>query len=115
MSKTFERMLVAESGNRHRDKNGRVIRSPVGAVGIAQVMPATGPEAARDAGLPWDRNRFENDPDYNRALGAAYHQKLLRMFGGDERKAAAAYNAGPGRVQRDVRRGGGQLGELPPE
>jgi soluble lytic murein transglycosylase len=32
--------------------------SPKGAVGIMQVMPATGPEAARLAGVPWDPEAF---------------------------------------------------------
>lgn len=114
MTETFDRMLVAESGNRHRDDSGRVMRSSAGAVGIAQVMPSTGPEAARDAGLPWDPDRFETDPEYNEALGRAYHAKLLRTFGGDERKAIAAYNAGPGRVRRALERGGSNWESLLP-
>ncbi len=36
-----------------------------GAVGIAQIMKDTGPEAAEAAGLPWDEVRWKNDPAYN--------------------------------------------------
>lgn len=104
---TFDSQVVAESGGHQFDKNGKVLRSSKGAVGIAQVLPTTGPEAARDAGLPWDPVRFEQDKDYNRALGAAYKAKLLRMFNGDDRKATAAYNAGPGNVHKAIAKGGG--------
>lgn len=103
---TFDRMLGAESGNRQFGADGKVMRSPKGATGAAQVMPETGPEAARLAGLPWDPKRFETDGDYNRKLGEAYHAKLLRDFDGDERLAAAAYNAGPGRVSYALKKGG---------
>ena len=48
---TFDNMLVAETGGKQFDSHGQVMRSSKGAVGIAQVMPATGPEAAKDAGL----------------------------------------------------------------
>jgi len=85
-----------ESGGRHFDKNGKPLTSSAGAVGVMQVMPSTGPEAARLAGLAWDAEKFRSDPDYNRALGQAYYKDMLRRFGGDPVKAAAAYNAGPG-------------------
>lgn len=92
----FGKQLVQESGKRQFNRDGSVVRSPKGALGIAQVMPTTGPEAARLAGLPWDANKLASDPDYNLKLGEAYKTEMLRIFGGDERKATAAYNAGPG-------------------
>ncbi len=94
----FGRQLGQESGGHQFNPDGTVVRSPKGATGIAQVMPTTGPEAARLAGLPWDANKFENDAEYNRQLGAAYKTHLLDRFNGDERLATAAYNAGPTRV-----------------
>lgn len=78
------------------------LTSPKGAIGIAQVMPGTGPEAAKLAGLPWDEDRFRNDADYNKALGKAYFQKQLQDNGGDLAKAYAAYNAGPGALQKAI-------------
>ncbi len=77
--------------------------SPKGAVGVMQVMPTTGPEAAKLAGLPWDAQRFRSDPAYNRALGQAYYREQLRVFGAAD-KAAAAYNAGPGALRNAMRK-----------
>lgn len=93
------------------DANGRFLTSPKGAVGPGQVMPATGPEAARLAGLPWNEVAFRTDPDYNNALGEAYYTAKLDEFGGDPIKAAAAYNAGAGRVRRALRTAARQGGD----
>jgi hypothetical protein len=62
-----------------------------GAQGLMQLMPAT----AMDMGV---RDAF--DADQNIRGGARYLALLLKNFNGDERLAAAAYNAGPGAVQR---------------
>lgn len=115
----FGRLLHQESGGRHFNRRGEVKTSSAGAIGIAQVMPGTGPEAARLAGLQWDPVRFRNDPAYNKALGEAYFNEKMREFGGDQRKALAAYNAGAGRVRRAIRRaankGGDWLDYMPEE
>ncbi|MNO13154.1 Soluble lytic murein transglycosylase precursor [compost metagenome] len=99
---TFGNMVQRESGGRQFDKNGKTLTSSKGAQGIAQIMPGTGPEAAELAGLSWDANRLKNDPEYGLALGQAYFNKQKETFGGDEAKAAAAYNAGPGRVTEAI-------------
>jgi len=99
---TFSRMIRQESRGKQFDRNGRPLTSSAGAIGIAQVMPGTAPEAAKLAGLPFDQNRYRTDEAYNLALGKAYYEKQLRDFGGDERLAAAAYNAGPRRVQEAI-------------
>ena len=64
--------------------------SPAGARGLAQLMPGTA------AGLGVDAD----DPIANLEGGARYLRMQLDAFGGDLEKALAAYNAGPGRVQR---------------
>ena len=101
----FNRMVGVESGGRQFSAPGRPLTSPKGAIGIAQVMPGTAPEAAKLAGLPYDENRYRNDAQYNRALGKAYFAKQLADFG-NERLAVAAYNAGPGAVRRALQKGG---------
>ena len=95
----FDKLLQVESGKRQFDRQGNVVTSPVGAIGIAQIMPGTAPEAAKLAGLPYDPQRLRNDPAYNEALGRAYFEEQLRTFGNPV-LAAAAYNAGPGAVRR---------------
>lgn len=99
----FERgVLGAESRGRQFDRSGNVLTSPKGALGIAQIMPGTAPEAARLAGMEYSADRLRSDPEYNKALGRAYYNEQLRKFGSPE-LASAAYNAGPGRVQSALR------------
>lgn len=112
------RMIHQESGGQQFDKNGQPITSSAGAVGIAQVMPATAPIAAKLAGLPWDPSRYRNDPAYNAAIGRAYYDQQVKTFG-DPILAAAAYNAGPGAVQNALKQssesGGSPWQYLPAE
>lgn len=114
----FERgLLGAESGRRQFDPRGQVITSPKGALGIAQIMPSTAPEAAKLAGLEYDPERLRSDEGYNKALGRAYYNEQLRRFGTPE-LALAAYNAGPARVQRALDQagpGGDVMSLLPKE
>jgi hypothetical protein len=102
---------------KHQESRGdQSAVSPAGAVGIMQVMPETGPEAAMLAGLPWDEDAFHNDAAYNELLGIAYLSDLLRKYHGDVARALAAYNAGPGATDNALASGGQNwLAALPAE
>jgi soluble lytic murein transglycosylase-like protein len=65
--------------------------SPAGARGLTQLMPAT----AASLGVT-----DVTDPVQALDGGAKYLAQQLKAFGGDVTKALAAYNAGPGAVQR---------------
>jgi soluble lytic murein transglycosylase len=71
------------------------VRSPVGAVGLMQLMPET---AAELAGKPLSGTDLE-DPARNVALGARYLRGLLDQWQGNPLLAVASYNAGPGAVE----------------
>jgi len=99
LSRAWDAMIMAESGGRQFAANGQPLTSPKGAIGIAQVMPATAREVATKHGIPWDENRYRTDPEYNKTLGRAYFGDLVQEFG-DIELAAAGYNAGPNAVRK---------------
>ncbi len=74
-------------------------RSPVGATGLMQLMPATAKQTARKSGLSFSPSDLVQ-PEKNIALGSRYLNQLLGQFGGNRILAAAAYNAGPSRVRQ---------------
>ncbi len=76
------------------------IKSPAGAYGLMQVMPATARQVARDLELAFSQHRLENDWEYNARLGTRYLAQMLERYSGSVLLAAAAYNAGPSRVDR---------------
>ena len=79
---------------------GEMRVSSAGAVGPSQLMPATAPEAARLAGLPWDEKRYRTDAAYNEALGKAYYLSRVAARKGDYDKAALDYHSGMGNVDK---------------
>lgn len=74
------------------------IRSRSGAVGLMQLMPATGRQLQR-RGRHGARPDLKN-PVVNVRLGVTYLHQLLEAFRGDVVLALAAYNAGPARARR---------------
>ena len=74
--------------------------SPVGAMGLMQLMPETANRIARRLGLvPVDREDLLQG-EVNVRLGVAYVGQLLRDYQGNLIRAIAAYNAGPAAVKR---------------
>lgn len=73
------------------------VGSPVGALGLMQLMPATAQEVAGFLDLPYSRGRLTSDWQYNAQLGSKYLSILQEDFGPSPVMIAAGYNAGPSR------------------
>ncbi len=73
-------------------------QSPVGALGLMQVMPRTGRQIARELKFPWRSKSVLLEASVNIKFGAYYYKQMLNKFEGHFALAAAAYNAGPHRV-----------------
>ncbi|MFM6854733.1 MAG: lytic transglycosylase domain-containing protein, partial [Sphingopyxis sp.] len=86
--------------SRQESSFDRAATSPVGARGQMQLMPGTAREQAARLGLGYDFSRLTTDTDYNMMLGSDYFGRMLNYFGGSYPLAVAAYNAGPGNVNR---------------
>jgi soluble lytic murein transglycosylase len=74
-------------------------KSNVGALGLMQLMPATGLEEAELLEIEGVTEDRLTEPALNIRLGCNYLRKLLDEFG-TESVALAAYNAGPGRARQ---------------
>lgn len=79
-------LIAAESGGNPR------ARSPKGAYGLTQIMPATERSEGLSTATPRDQI----------FSGAKYLSKLLKLAGGNMTRAVAAYNAGPRRLKGDA-------------
>lgn len=75
------------------------IKSPAGAIGLMQVMPATASATARKYGIPYSGSAQLSDINTNLTIGSQYLHDRLQEFG-HLAYAAAAYNAGPSRAHR---------------
>jgi soluble lytic murein transglycosylase len=75
-------------------------RSPVGAMGLMQLMPKTAIYTAKKSGIKHANTQDLLKAEHNMRLGGLYLNHLLQTFNGNRILAAAAYNAGPSRVNR---------------
>ena len=78
----------------------RDVRSHAGAIGLMQLMPATGRQVAKDLKLPFAGLTTLTDPVANIRLGTTYLGQMAKRYNGNPVLATAAYNAGPHRVDR---------------
>jgi soluble lytic murein transglycosylase len=74
--------------------------SSAGARGLMQITPATAKDIERHSGGTTFKLGDLSDPEINIRYGAFRLRELLDRYAGDEVAALAAYNAGPGNVDR---------------
>ena len=92
------KLIPTESGGKHYNEQGGILTSPKGAEGAAQIMPKTqanpgfGVEPAKD-----------KSPEESLRTGFDYMVAMESKYNGDMRKALAAYNYGPGKVDKIIR------------
>ncbi|MCJ8297981.1 MAG: transglycosylase SLT domain-containing protein [Pseudomonadales bacterium] len=73
-------------------------RSPAGARGFMQLMPATAKMTAKKFAIPYRGKDELYDPRTNISLGTAYLGEMMKKFN-NQAHSTAAYNAGPHRVE----------------
>ena len=75
-----------------------------GALGLMQVLPATGRDVSKRNGIPWRGDDTLFDPLLNMLVGATYLAELQERFGSWD-LALTAYNEGPTRARAAAKRG----------
>ncbi len=91
-------LIITESSFNHKAK------SKVGALGLMQIRPRTGKALATEANMTWQGKHTLYHPENNIALGSYYLNKLIKRFG-NMNTALEAYNHGPTRTARYLRKG----------
>ena len=91
-------LIITESSFYNRARSNR------NAHGLMQLKPATAVALASEIRLEWTGTHTLYDPRQNIALGAYYLNKLVSRFG-DLTLALEAYNQGPSRLSRFLRKG----------
>jgi soluble lytic murein transglycosylase-like protein len=79
-------------------------RGPGGSLGLMQLMPKSARALAERHDIPWHGAQTLHDPVKNVHLGVLYLAAMREQFGSTD-LAMAAYNIGPGAVQRRLARG----------
>lgn len=111
--------MQSESGGRRYGKDGQLLTSSKGARGEMQVMPGT----QRDPGFGVVPAK-DDSPDELARVGRDYLRAMLKRYDGDAAKAWAAYNAGPGELDKALKdqaknragtQGAGWLAYMPQE
>ncbi|MEH0873470.1 murein transglycosylase [Pectobacterium cacticida] len=85
-------------------------RSPVGASGLMQLMPATAKHTAEMSNIASYTNSSQLfDPETNILLGTRYLEYVYQMFDRNRILSSAAYNAGPSRVNTWLKNSAGRI------
>ncbi len=85
------------------------VKSPAGARGLMQLMPATATQVASQHNIRYRSSAQLANPDLNIRLGSQYYHNMLERFGDNRILATASYNAGPHRVKRWLDKSRGNL------
>lgn len=91
---------------RQESQFDREAMSRVGARGLMQLMPGTARETAPRAGVSYSLSALTQNPQDNIRLGSTYFGQLMTSFNGSYVLSVAAYNAGPGNVNKWLRANG---------
>lgn len=90
---------------RQESQFNRAAISGAGARGLMQLMPGTARDTATKLGLGYDATALTTDTDYNIMVGSSYFRHMFSLYGSYP-LAVAAYNAGPGNVNKWLRANG---------
>lgn len=107
---TIDKALVYALVNQESRFNPDVV-SHAGAYGLMQLTAATAARLAGDKSIRRHPSALR-DPGFNLRLGQDYVAKLLTDLNGDIMQAVAAYNAGPGMIQKLTARMGQDVDSL---
>lgn len=91
--------------SRQESQFDREATSRTGARGLMQLMPVTAREQAGKMGMSFDAARL-GEAGYNVMLGSAFFDRMMTYYNGSYVLAVAAYNAGPGNVNKFIRANG---------
>jgi len=91
-------LIIAESSFNSRARSNR------GAIGLMQIIPRTGVALAKEKKMEWNGSPTLYNPQANIALGTYYLNKLHNRFG-DLDLALEAYNHGPTKLAKYLKRG----------
>lgn len=91
---------------RQESQFDRNATSHAGARGLMQLMPGTARETSGKIALAYRPEALNSDTNYNIQLGSTYFQRMLSYYNGSYPLAVAAYNAGPGNVNKWLARNG---------
>lgn len=110
----IDRIQQAESGGRRFGKDGQILQGPVTRYGTAKGEMQVLDRTAMDPGFGVAPAK-DASPEERARVGIDYAKALLAKFGGNEVLAAAAYNHGPGNVQKLVAKHGDNWAEHLPQ
>ena len=90
---------------RQESQFDRAAISHAGARGLMQLMPGTARDQSTKLGLAYNASALTTDTDYNIMVGSTYFRHIFGLYGSYP-LAVAAYNAGPGNVNKWLRANG---------